>query len=152
MLFVKTYQGGLGSVSKVTFNIHMDNVRNPIIINEHYCLTEGCTNQTSAVHISDVTYENIKELLPAQERIISDPFCWNAYGEISTLMIPPAYCLTMGVPETIPQNRELLVLFSFLKLYLLNLLVVIFTRCSRKLETATHTPNMRYPDKKLYFT
>ncbi|KAF7126337.1 hypothetical protein RHSIM_Rhsim11G0099500 [Rhododendron simsii] len=128
---IKTYQGGSGSVSMVTFNnIHMDNVRNPIIIDQYYCLTKSCTNQTSAVHISDITYANVKgtynikspplhlacsdavpctnltfsniELLPAQGRILSDPFCWNAYGEISTMTIPPVYCLSEGVPYTIP--------------------------------------------------
>lgn len=115
----------------VTFNnIHMDNVRNPIIIDQYYCLTKSCTNQTSAVHISDITYVNIKgtynikspplqlvcsdavpctnltfsdiELLPAQGRILSDPFCWNAYGEISTLTVPLVYCLSEGIPDTIP--------------------------------------------------
>ncbi|KAK4744689.1 hypothetical protein SAY87_011001 [Trapa incisa] len=60
-LRIKTWQGGSGAVSKVTFdNIHMDTVRNPIIIDQYYCLTKSCANQTSAVYVSDVVYSNIK--------------------------------------------------------------------------------------------
>ncbi|GFY89084.1 pectin lyase-like superfamily protein [Actinidia rufa] len=43
---IKTWQGGSGSVSKVTFNnIHMESVKNPIIIDQYYCLSKGCPNQ-----------------------------------------------------------------------------------------------------------
>ncbi|KAK4743544.1 hypothetical protein SAY87_001545 [Trapa incisa] len=42
-LRIKTWQGGSGAVSKVTYdNIHMDTVRNPIIIDQYYCLTKSC--------------------------------------------------------------------------------------------------------------
>ncbi|KAF2325004.1 hypothetical protein GH714_022189 [Hevea brasiliensis] len=124
---IKTWQGGSGAVSGITFsNIHMDNVRNPIIIDQFYCLTKDCTNQTSAVFVSDILYENIKgtynirsppmhfacsdsvpctnltlsdvELLPAQGDLVLDPFCWNAYGELQTLTIPPVSCLIEGAP------------------------------------------------------
>ncbi|CAL5330039.1 unnamed protein product [Camellia sinensis] len=130
---IKTWQGGSGSVSKVTFNnIQMDTVRNPIIIDQYYCQTKGCTNQTSAVYISDILYSEIKgtydirsppmhlacsdtmpctnltfsdvELLPAQGQLLLDPFCWNAYGDMRTLTIPPVYCLSEGTPQSIPQN------------------------------------------------
>ncbi|KAH7845249.1 hypothetical protein Vadar_015859 [Vaccinium darrowii] len=47
------------------------------------------------VPCTNLTFSNI-ELLSAQGRIISYPFCWNAYGEISTLTILPVYCLTEG--------------------------------------------------------
>ncbi|XP_072982818.1 polygalacturonase At1g48100-like [Typha latifolia] len=127
---IKTWQGGSGSVSSVTFeNIHMDTVRNPIIIDQYYCLTKKCANQTSAVFVSDITYTNIKgtydvrsppihfgcsdsvpctnvtltevELLPAAGEIISDPFCWNTYGASQTLTIPPVSCLLQGLPRSI---------------------------------------------------
>ncbi|KAM0960824.1 hypothetical protein ACFX13_026388 [Malus domestica] len=127
---IKTWQGGSGSVSAVTFsNIHMDNVRNPIMIDQYYCLTKGCTNQTSAVFVSDILYSNIKgtydvrsspmhfacsdalpctnltlsevELLPAVGDKVSDPYCWNAYGELQTLTIPPVSCLLDGVPRSL---------------------------------------------------
>ncbi|URD82089.1 hypothetical protein MUK42_02629 [Musa troglodytarum] len=127
---IKTWQGGSGSVSWVSFeNIRMDTVRNPIIINQYYCLTKVCKNQTSAVYVSDVSYAGIKgsydtrsppihfgcsdavpctnitltdvELLPAQGDAIADPFCWNVYGESQTLTIPPVSCLLQGLPRSI---------------------------------------------------
>jgi polygalacturonase len=58
---IKTWQGGSGSVSGVTFNnIHMDTVKNPIIIDQFYCLSKDCSNKTSAVFISDIVYTSIK--------------------------------------------------------------------------------------------
>ncbi|KAF8392738.1 hypothetical protein HHK36_023087 [Tetracentron sinense] len=130
---IKTWQGGSGAVSGVTFNnLLMDTVRNPIIIDQFYCQTKGCSNQTSAVFVSDIFYTNIKgtydersppmhfacsdsvpctnlrlsnvELLPAQGEIVLDPFCWNAYGALETLTIPPVSCLLEGIPESVPKN------------------------------------------------
>ncbi|KAJ1393359.1 Pectin lyase fold/virulence factor [Sesbania bispinosa] len=127
---IKTWQGGSGSVSGVTFsNIHMVNVRNPIIIDQFYCLTKECSNKTSAVFVSDILYTNIKgtydirsspmsfacsdtvpctkltlsdiELLPAEGDLVHDPFCWNAYGDLQTLTIPPVSCLLEGTPQSI---------------------------------------------------
>ncbi|KNA23320.1 hypothetical protein SOVF_025850 [Spinacia oleracea] len=58
---IKTWQGGSGSVSGINFEgIHMDTVRNPIIIDQYYCDSAKCSNQTSAVSINDITYSNIK--------------------------------------------------------------------------------------------
>ncbi|XP_077239841.1 polygalacturonase At1g48100-like isoform X2 [Tasmannia lanceolata] len=130
---IKTWQGGSGSVSMVTFkDIYMDKVRNPIIIDQFYCLTKGCLNQTSAVYVSDILYGNIKgtydirsppihlacsdsipctnitlsevELLPSQGDIVLDPFCWNAYGDLQTLTIPPISCLLVGLPQSITDS------------------------------------------------
>ncbi|GFP87974.1 polygalacturonase at1g48100 [Phtheirospermum japonicum] len=131
---IKTWQGGFGSVSKVRFdNIHMDTVRNPIIIDQYYCNSKACLNQTSAVYITDISYTNIKgtydvrsppvrlacsdtvpctnltlydvELFPAQGQRLLDPFCWNAYGDIKTLTVPPVFCLTEGFPNSLPANE-----------------------------------------------
>ncbi|KAI4304242.1 hypothetical protein MLD38_039784 [Melastoma candidum] len=131
---IKTWQGGSGAVSGVTFNnIHMDMVRNPIIVDQYYCLNKSCANQTSAVYVSDVSYSNIKgtydtrsqpmqfacsdavpctnltlsevELLPAQGEYVTDPVCWNAYGTMETPMIPPAACILEGTPEKITQSE-----------------------------------------------
>ncbi|KAG4119953.1 hypothetical protein ERO13_D11G111900v2 [Gossypium hirsutum] len=133
---IKTWQGGSGAVSGITFsNIHMESVRNPIIIDQFYCLTKGCANQTSAVYVSDILYESIKgtydirsppmhlacsdsvpctnitlsdiELLPAQGDIVLDPFCWNAYGDMETLTIPPVSCLMEGIPRRILDNNDM---------------------------------------------
>lgn len=59
---IKTWQGGTGNVSAVTFkNIYVDTVRNPIIIDQYYCdCLIKCANQSQAVSISDITYSNIK--------------------------------------------------------------------------------------------
>ncbi|GJT65336.1 polygalacturonase-like protein [Tanacetum coccineum] len=127
---IKTWQGGLGSVSKVRFiNIQMDTVRNPIMIDQYYCQTKGkCRNRTSAVRIHDISYQNITgtydyrsppmhlgcsdsvpctnltfsdvQLMPSQGRYILNPFCWNAYGDLQTLTIPPLFCLRDGNPES----------------------------------------------------
>nr|GMD26876.1 polygalacturonase At1g48100 [Ipomoea batatas] len=131
---IKTWQGGWGAVLGVTFdNIHMDNVRNPIIIDQFYCLSSTCENTTSAVSISGVQYSGIKgtydirsppmhfacsdsvpctnitlsdiELLPARGDLVLDPFCWNAYGGIYTLTIPPVFCLLEGFPRSVSENH-----------------------------------------------
>ncbi|XP_009615869.1 polygalacturonase At1g48100-like [Nicotiana tomentosiformis] len=132
---IKTWQGGFGTVSKVTFNnIRMENVRNPIILDQYYCNNnnKSCANQTSAVYISDVIYSNIKgtydvrsppmrlacsdsvpctnltfvdvELYPAQGQKIIEPYCWNAYGDLRSLTIPPVFCLLEGKPQSLPSN------------------------------------------------
>ncbi|XP_073009210.1 polygalacturonase At1g48100-like [Typha latifolia] len=130
---IKTWQGGTGSVSSISFeNILMDNVRNCIMIDQYYCLSKQCMNQTSAVYVSDVSYTNIKgtydvksppihfacsdtiactditmsevELLPFEGEMVDDPFCWNAYGVLQTLTIPPIYCLQEGRPESLQEK------------------------------------------------
>ncbi|CAL0329814.1 unnamed protein product [Lupinus luteus] len=129
-LRIKTWQGGMGSVTGLKFeNINMENVRNCIIIDQYYCLSKECLNQTSAVHVHDVSYKNIKgtydvrtppihfacsdtvactnitlsevELLPYEGELLDEPFCWNAYGSQETLTIPPINCLRDGDPETV---------------------------------------------------
>ncbi|XWS58060.1 hypothetical protein CRYUN_Cryun08bG0002800 [Craigia yunnanensis] len=130
---IKTWQGGSGCVSKVKFhNIRVDAVRNPIIIDQYYCLTKNCSNQTSAIVINDISYSNIKGtydvrspamrfacsdsipctnltltevvLLPARGQIEANPFCWNAYGTFLTQTIPPVYCLMKEIPQLITHN------------------------------------------------
>ncbi|KAG6436705.1 hypothetical protein SASPL_101607 [Salvia splendens] len=130
---IKTWQGGSGAVSGVTFRkIHMENVRNPIIIDQFYCLTKDCSNGTSAVQVSDIEYSDIKgtydirsppvrlacsdavpctnitigdvELLPSRGALVLDPFCWNAYGEMRALTIPPIACLLQGFPRSVLEN------------------------------------------------
>ncbi|GAB4855675.1 hypothetical protein Ancab_024297 [Ancistrocladus abbreviatus] len=126
---IKTWQGGSGLVTGVTFSdIHMDTVRNPIIIDQYYCMTKNCRNQTSSVSISDVSYSDIKgtfdtrspavrfacsdtnpctnislsgvELLPAtvDAKHVLDPFCWNVYGTQQTISVPPVLCFLDGMP------------------------------------------------------
>ncbi|KAM7524525.1 hypothetical protein LguiA_014427 [Lonicera macranthoides] len=59
---IKTWQGGSGSASNIKFqNIDMQNVTNPIIIDQNYCdQDEPCKQQGSAVQVKNVVYQNIK--------------------------------------------------------------------------------------------
>ncbi|KAG9157125.1 hypothetical protein Leryth_026661 [Lithospermum erythrorhizon] len=131
---IKTWQGGSGAVTDVTFdNIRMDTVRNPIIIDQFYCDGRRCSNHTSAVFVSNIQYTGIKgtydirsppmhfgcsdsipctnitisdiELLPARGDLVLDPFCWNVYGELETLTIPPVSCLMEGIPRSLLDNN-----------------------------------------------
>ncbi|KAH7666575.1 Polygalacturonase protein [Dioscorea alata] len=130
---IKTWQGGIGSVSEIIFdNIFMENVRNCINVDQYYCLTKDCMNQSTAVYVSNVLYSNIKgtydvrsppihfacsdsipctnitmaevELLPHEGELVDDPFCWNAYGVQETLTIPPISCLQDGVPDDLQDS------------------------------------------------
>lgn len=132
---IKTWQGGSGSVTGLSFDtIQMENVRNCIIIDQYYCLTKDCRNETSAVYVRDISYRNIKgtydvksapihfacsdtiactnitmsevELLPHEGELMDDPFCWNAYGIQQTLTIPPIDCLQDGMPQIIGEAVE----------------------------------------------
>ncbi|MCE3049743.1 hypothetical protein HAX54_045705 [Datura stramonium] len=60
-LRIKTWQGGSGYVRAVRFqNVRMQDVSNPIIIDQFYCDSpKSCQNQTSAVEISEIVYRNI---------------------------------------------------------------------------------------------
>ncbi|KAI5446645.1 hypothetical protein KIW84_014475 [Lathyrus oleraceus] len=134
-LRIKTWQGGTGSVTGLTFdNIQMENVRNCINIDQFYCLSKECMNQTSAIYVNNVSYRKIKgtydvrtppihfacsdtvactnitlseiELLPYEGELVEDPFCWNAYGRQETLTIPPLDCLREGEPETVVELSD----------------------------------------------
>ncbi|KAH6775123.1 Pectin lyase-like superfamily protein [Perilla frutescens var. hirtella] len=60
-LRIKTWQGGSGYVREVRYqNVRMENVSNPIIIDQFYCDSpKTCQNQTSAVEISGIMFKNI---------------------------------------------------------------------------------------------
>ncbi|CAO2836679.1 unnamed protein product [Amaranthus hypochondriacus] len=134
---IKTWQGGYGSVSAVTFDgIQMDTVRNPIIINQYYCLSSSCSNETSAVLIDTITYSNIYgtydpknppvhlacsdsvpctnitvsglDLRPAKSMSRVEPLCWNAYGSIlGDFNNPSVDCLLEGLPlSNVPNDGQ----------------------------------------------
>ncbi|XP_050373314.1 polygalacturonase At1g48100 [Argentina anserina] len=131
-LRIKTWQGGTGCVSGILFeNINMENVLNCLLVDQYYCTSKGCLNQTSAVHVTDVVYRTIKgtydvrkppihfacsdtvactnitlsevELYPYEGQLMDDPFCWNAYGIQETPTIPPIECLQDGQPEALAE-------------------------------------------------
>ncbi|CAN8294386.1 unnamed protein product [Cochlearia groenlandica] len=127
---IKTWQGGVGSVKGIVFsNIQLNQVQLPIVIDQFYCDHTKCKNQTSAVAVEGITYERIKgtytvkpvhfacsdnfpcidvqllaiELKPVQEKYhMSDAFCWQTFGELSSPTLPPIDCLQIGKP---PRNR-----------------------------------------------
>ncbi|KAK1694012.1 hypothetical protein QYE76_010709 [Lolium multiflorum] len=135
-LRIKTWQGGMGSVSGITFDgVLMENVRNCIIVDQYYCMDKRCMNQSTAVHVTDVSYANIRgsydvrsapihfacsdtvpctnvtmsevELLPFSGELVDDPFCWSAYGIQETPTIPPISCLQDGIPDSLLDNPDL---------------------------------------------
>ncbi|KAL3501172.1 hypothetical protein ACH5RR_035621 [Cinchona calisaya] len=68
-LRIKTWQGGAGYVRAVRFqNVRVDDVSNPIIIDQFYCDSPTtCQNQTSAVEISEIMYQNISGTSKSQK-------------------------------------------------------------------------------------
>ncbi|KAK9067295.1 hypothetical protein SSX86_014621 [Deinandra increscens subsp. villosa] len=124
---IKTWQGGSGSVQGVTFsNIQVSNVETPIIIDQYYCDGGKCQNKSSAVAISEISYENIRgtytenpirfacsastpctninldtiQLQAVQQNYdLLKPFCSNAYGELKTSTNPPVDCLMAAKPS-----------------------------------------------------
>ncbi|GFP88031.1 polygalacturonase at1g48100 [Phtheirospermum japonicum] len=126
---IKTWQGGSGSVQGVQFsNIQVSEVQLPIVIDQYYCDKSSCKNQTSAVSLSGINYENIRgtytvkpvhfacsdnmpctdvtltnvKLTPQQEgyHMFNDPFCWQTFGQLFTPTIPPVMCLQIGKPAS----------------------------------------------------
>ncbi|KAK1272866.1 hypothetical protein QJS04_geneDACA009630 [Acorus gramineus] len=59
---IKTWQGGQGYAKNIVFqNIFMNNTKNSIIIDQNYCdSNHSCHDETSAVEVSEVLYNNIR--------------------------------------------------------------------------------------------
>ncbi|KAF8400675.1 hypothetical protein HHK36_013975 [Tetracentron sinense] len=115
-LRIKTWQGGSGFARKITFqNVLMENVSNPIIIDQYYCDSlQPCPNQTLAVKVDNVSFVGIKGTSATEEAIrfacsdnfpceriyledvqllpytggVSRAFCWEAWGSSSGLVHP----------------------------------------------------------------
>ncbi|CAN6441831.1 unnamed protein product [Victoria cruziana] len=113
---IKTWQGGTGFVEEVTFkNIVMDNVSNPIIVDQYYCDSiVPCPNQTTNVKVNGINFSNIRgtsatieairfacsDRFPCQNLYLEDiqlnqalgepaeAFCWNASGRSSGSVCP----------------------------------------------------------------
>ncbi|XP_068641312.1 polygalacturonase At1g48100 [Aristolochia californica] len=124
---IKTWQGGSGSVQGVLFsNIQVSEVELPIVIDQFYCDKSSCKNQSAAVALSGIQYENIRgtytvqpvhlacsdsfpctdvtltdiHLEPIQEHYhMYETLCWQTFGELRTPSVPPIDCLQMGKPS-----------------------------------------------------
>ncbi|GER34222.1 pectin lyase-like superfamily protein [Striga asiatica] len=120
---IKTWQGGSGYVTAVRFqNIVMEDVANPIIIDQFYCDSPtSCKPQDSAVAISQIMYLNItgtsktknamkfacSDTVPCKDIILKDinlqgnnddvtsvvTYCRSAAGIIKGDINPDAQCL-----------------------------------------------------------
>lgn len=114
---IKTWQGGSGFVRKITFkNVWMENVSNPIIIDQYYCdSTKPCSNKTSNIRIDNISFVDIKGTSATEKAMTfacsdsyscrklyledvqltsfsedyTTSFCWQAYGSTSGLNYPP---------------------------------------------------------------
>ncbi|XP_041017298.1 probable polygalacturonase At1g80170 isoform X1 [Juglans microcarpa x Juglans regia] len=117
-LRIKTWQGGSGFATDISFqNVLMENVSNPIIIDQYYCDSWlPCANQTLAVKVENISFTHIKGTSATEEAIkfgcsddspceglylediqllpsssgITRSFCWKAHGWSSGLVHPPA--------------------------------------------------------------
>lgn len=99
-LRIKTWQGGSGYAQGISYsNVYMQNVSNPIIIDQYYCDSPTpCPNQTSAVRVSEVSYSNIvgtsatkqairfacSESVPCQNIILQNIYLTLTSGESAT--------------------------------------------------------------------
>ncbi|XP_022151049.1 probable polygalacturonase At1g80170 [Momordica charantia] len=118
---IKTWQGGSGYVRSVRFeNVRMEDVENPIIIDQFYCDSPtSCETQTSAVKISQIMYRNISgtttsknamkfacsDSVPCSNIVLSnvnlektdgtvETYCHSAQGFGYGVVHPSADCLT----------------------------------------------------------
>uniref|UniRef100_A0A5B7A5Y2 endo-polygalacturonase n=1 Tax=Davidia involucrata TaxID=16924 RepID=A0A5B7A5Y2_DAVIN len=131
---IKTWQGGSGFATKITFrNVWMENVSNPIIIDQYYCDSLlPCPNQTLAVRVDSISFVGIKGTSATEEAIrfscsdsspcerlyledvrllsynggITRSFCWKAKGSISGLIHPPLYfsCNESFIEQKVPSS------------------------------------------------
>ncbi|KAI8545837.1 hypothetical protein RHMOL_Rhmol07G0069000 [Rhododendron molle] len=71
---IKTWQGGSGYAKNIFFeNIVMNNVSNPIIIDQNYCDQKTpCQKQGSAVQVQNVLYRNIQGTSASEKAINLD--------------------------------------------------------------------------------
>ncbi|PIA24808.1 hypothetical protein AQUCO_24200002v1 [Aquilegia coerulea] len=123
---IKTWQGGIGSVKNVSFsNIQVSNVKVPIMIDQFYCDKRKCKNQTDAVAIYGVKYNQIigtysaqpihlacSNSVPCKKVDLIDiqlsplsksggfhqALCLNTYGKSFAPLVPSSidYCLKKG--------------------------------------------------------
>ncbi|XP_074312634.1 putative polygalacturonase At1g80170 isoform X2 [Silene latifolia] len=133
---VKTWQGGSGFATKIIFkNVWMENVTNPILVDQYYCdAPDPCQNQTANVNVNDISFVGIKgtsaseeairfacsDTIPCQQLYLEDiqlltytgvatSFCWNAYGSSSGIVFPPPCFLTtvsLAVQNTLSASHN----------------------------------------------
>ncbi|XP_052204323.1 polygalacturonase At1g48100 isoform X2 [Diospyros lotus] len=133
---IKTWQGGMGSVKNVSFsNIHVQDVKVPIMIDQYYCDKNFCKNQTGAVSISGVKFDQIigtysfqpihlacSDHVPCTDVDLMDiqlepslgfqgfprALCWNSYGRSQAPLVPSAMdeCLRSGGADSVKRTAR----------------------------------------------
>ncbi|XP_027098423.2 probable polygalacturonase At1g80170 [Coffea arabica] len=131
-LRIKTWQGGSGYVRGVRYqNVRVDDVSNPIIIDQFYCDSPTpCQNQSSAVEISEIMYKNISgtsksknamkfacsDTVPCSHIVLNninlesrdgtvETYCNSAIGFGYGYVQPSAECLTSSDKEKIVKQE-----------------------------------------------
>ncbi|KAK1664502.1 hypothetical protein QYE76_052661 [Lolium multiflorum] len=77
----------------------MDAVRNPIIIDQYYCLTKSCENATTAVFVSDITYAGIRGTYDVRGPPIHFG-CSDAVPCTNITLSGSSYCRPPATPST----------------------------------------------------
>ncbi|KAL0336136.1 UNVERIFIED_CONTAM: Polygalacturonase [Sesamum radiatum] len=133
-------QGRVGSVQGVQFsNIQVSEVQLPIVIDQYYCDKAKCKNQTAAVALSGINYENIRgtytvkplhfacsdnmpctdvtlsniQLKPLQEHYhMYDPYCWQTFGQLYSPTLPRSNAYNLGSRRA-TRFRETMILAEY---------------------------------------
>ncbi|XVF74720.1 hypothetical protein PTKIN_Ptkin13bG0134300 [Pterospermum kingtungense] len=67
---IKTWQGGVGYARKISFeDIQLYSAGDPILIDQFYCTSGGCSNQNKAVAISEISFVAIQGTSGVDEAI-----------------------------------------------------------------------------------
>ncbi|CAM8909127.1 unnamed protein product [Rhodiola kirilowii] len=130
---IKTWQGGSGAVQNISFSlIKVSRVEVPITIDQFYCDKNRCVNKTSAVAVAGINYELItgtytekpfhiacSDSLPCTgislssvnlvavqglSSKIQEPFCWKAFGQVSTATVPSSCLNKSAISSLLTSN------------------------------------------------
>ncbi|KAL9667739.1 hypothetical protein QQ045_002104 [Rhodiola kirilowii] len=127
---IKTWQGGIGYVKNVTFSsMEVSNVKVPVMIDQFYCDKHRCKNQTDAVAISDIKFNDITGTFSSQPIYLAcsssvpctgvdlidiqlkpsygfnefqhqrHTLCWNSYGKTQAPLVPSSIDYCLGRPD-----------------------------------------------------
>ncbi|KHN27443.1 Polygalacturonase [Glycine soja] len=134
VVFICIAKGGSGSVQNIMFShVQVSGVKTPILIDQYYCEGGKRGNESSAVAVSSIHYVNIKgtytkvpiyfacsdnlpctgitldtiQLESTQTQNSNVTFCWEAYGELKTITVPPVKCLQRGNPPSTGINSKI---------------------------------------------
>ncbi|KAL3641843.1 hypothetical protein CASFOL_012658 [Castilleja foliolosa] len=132
-LRIKTYQGGNGFVRNVRYQkVKMENVANPILIDQFYCDKKKCPIMPSAVEISQIMYRSVMGTSPSQDVMkfacsdsvpctdiflskinlqnedgTAKTYCNSAYGVATGSVEPPADCLLSSEDDEAEINEQI---------------------------------------------